>query len=129
MHRFPTLLTKLLSVILFTATAASVVADSQTQAGERVFRNQCRGCHSLEPGVHIAGPSLHDVVGRRAGKVEDFDYSPALQDAQWVWTAEMLDRFLTDPDALIPGTRMVFWGLEERPRRQLIEFLEHVGEE
>ncbi len=97
--------------------------------GERVFRNQCRGCHSLTPGMHIAGPSLHGVVGRNAGEVADFEYSRALQGAQLVWTPGVLDRFLADPDALLPGTRMVFWGLPEDARRPLIDYLRNVGEQ
>ncbi|GGY06120.1 hypothetical protein GCM10007160_37140 [Litchfieldella qijiaojingensis] len=117
------------SVALFVlAMAASAMADTRMHEGERVFRNQCQGCHSLEPGRHIAGPSLHGVVGRPVGAVEDFDYSPTLRDSELTWTPETLDRFLTDPDAFLPGTRMVFWGLEERPRRQVIEFLQHADE-
>ncbi|MDI5920789.1 c-type cytochrome [Halomonas sp. LR5S13] len=101
--------------------------DAVLAQGERVFRNQCRGCHSLTPGRHIAGPSLHGVVGRNAGEVADFEYSRALQDAQLAWTPEALDRFLTDPDAFLTGTRMVFWGLPEDARQPLIDYLRHVG--
>lgn len=126
------MLARLLSVIPLAITAGTgsmAWAEAASPAqGERVFRNQCQGCHSLEPGVHIAGPSLHGVVGRDAGSVDDFEYSPTLQDAQLVWTPETLDRFLADPDGFLPGTRMVFWGLDERSRRQLIEYLQHVGE-
>lgn len=112
------------------APAPALPADEALLAqGERVFRNQCRGCHSLTPGRHIAGPSLHGVVGRNAGEVTDFEYSHALQDAQLVWSPEALDRFLADPDAFLPGTRMVFWGLPENARRPLIDFLRHVGQQ
>ncbi|MFC3282673.1 c-type cytochrome [Litchfieldella rifensis] len=117
-----------LLVLAAGAGASSWAEDASLAQGERVFRNQCQGCHSLEPGVHIAGPSLHGVVGRTAGAVDDFEYSPTLQDAQLVWTPQTLDRFLTAPDDFLPGTRMVFWGLDERSRQQVIEFLQHVGE-
>lgn len=118
-----------LGILLMTLGPAPAVRGDEAMLaqGERVFRNQCRGCHSLTPGRHIAGPSLHGVVGRNAGEVADFDYSPALQEAQLVWTPEALDRFLTDPDAFLPGTRMVFWGLPEDARRPLIDYLRHVG--
>lgn len=96
--------------------------------GERVFRNQCRGCHSLTPGRHIAGPSLHGVVGRRVGEVADFEYSRTLQEAELLWTPETLDRFLADPDAFLPGTRMVFWGLPEDARQVLIDYLQATGQ-
>ena len=118
-----------LGFVLITLGAPPLVLadDAVLAQGERVFRNQCRGCHSLTPGMHIAGPSLHGVVGRPAGDVADFEYSRALQDAQLVWTPEALDRFLTDPDAFLPGTRMVFWGLPENARQPLIDYLRHVG--
>ncbi|MDN3523378.1 c-type cytochrome [Halomonas ramblicola] len=103
--------------------AVPVPAD-ETAEGERLFRAQCLGCHSLEPGKHLAGPSLHGLIGRPAGSVEDFDYSPVLREAEFVWSAETLDAFLTDPEAFLPGTRMVFWGLEATPRRRVIHFLE-----
>lgn len=108
------------------STPALPVNDAVLAQGERVFRNQCRGCHSLTPNLHIAGPSLHDVVGRNAGVVADYEYSRALQEAQLVWTPEALDRFLTDPNAFLPDTRMVFWGLPEGTRQSLIEYLRHV---
>lgn len=116
-------------VLMALGSLPAVWADSAVLAqGERIYRNQCRGCHSLTPGRHIAGPSLHGVVGRRAGKVRDFEYSPVLQEAQLVWTPETLDHFLTDPNAFLPGTRMVFWGLPEEARQPLIDYLQHVGE-
>lgn len=124
----PYLLPSLGILLMTLGPAPAVPADEAVLAkGERVFRNQCRGCHSLTPGVHIAGPSLHGVVGRNAGEVADFEYSRVLQEAQLVWTPEVLDRFLADPDALLPGTRMVFWGLPEDARRPLIDYLGHVG--
>lgn len=99
--------------------------DPELAQGERLFRSQCSGCHALEPGVHRAGPSLHGLIGRRAGSVADYDYSPVLQAADHRWNAATLDRFLADPDAFLPGTRMVFWGLDAHARRRIIRFLEH----
>lgn len=117
---------------LLAATLAAVPAqadDTAVAQGERLFRAQCLGCHSLTPGKHLAGPSLHGLVGRPAGSLEDFDYSPALREAEFVWSAETLDAFLAGPDAFLPGTRMVFWGLEEEPRRRVIRFLESLATE
>lgn len=123
------LLPSLGAVLMILGSPPALPADDAALAqGERVFRNQCRGCHSLTPGTHIAGPSLHGVVGRRAGEVADFEYSRALQKAQLVWTPEALDHFLADPDAFLPGTRMVFWGLPEDTRQPLIDYLRHVGQ-
>ncbi|PMR75907.1 c-type cytochrome [Billgrantia endophytica] len=116
--------------LLFMAlVTGSVQADDTTERtqGERLFRAQCVGCHSTDPGVHIAGPSLHELIGRPAGSLENFDYSAVLRDADLVWDAETLDAFLADPAAFLPGNRMVFWGLDERSRRRIILFLESLA--
>ncbi|WP_181872905.1 c-type cytochrome [Billgrantia montanilacus] len=113
-----------------TLTAASlpVAGDAEHAQGERLFRAQCVGCHSLVPGEHLAGPSLHGLIGRPAGSISDFDYSPALEEANLVWNRETLDAFLSGPDDFLPGTRMVLWGLDERLRQRIIGYLESIAE-
>lgn len=112
------------------ALSAALVAlpaaadDADRIQGERLFRSQCVGCHSLAPGVHIAGPSLDGLIGRPAGSLPGFDYSAALEEADLVWKAETLDAFLASPADFLPGNRMVLWGLAEGPRRQIIRYLE-----
>jgi cytochrome c len=98
-------------------------------AGERLFRAQCMGCHSLAPGDNRAGPTLHGLFGRKAGTIEGFDFSPAIRESEIEWSAETLDMFLADPQGVIPGTRMVLWGLEDEPRRQIIAYLEAITEQ
>lgn len=86
--------------------------DGDAAAGQRVF-NQCRACHTLEPGKHMLGPSLHGIVGKKAGTVEGFrNYSPALQKSDVVWTEENIAKYMMDPKGFIPGNRMVFVGLK-----------------
>ena len=111
------------------APAHSSADPAAIAAGERLFRSQCMGCHSLEPGANRAGPTLHGLFGREAGTLEGFDFSQAMTEAGFEWSAETLDRFLADPQGTMPGTKMVLWGLEERPRRQLIAYLESITEE
>ena len=106
---------------------ALTVAASEHAQGERLFRSQCVGCHSIEPGQHLAGPSLHELVGRPAGSIVDFDYSPALEQADLVWNRTTLDAFLAGPDTFLPGTYMVLWGLEERSRQRIIDYLESLA--
>ncbi len=103
--------------------------DAEIRHGERVFRTQCAGCHSTRPDDHRAGPSLYDVVGRTAGEVPGFDFSPALQQAEFTWTGETLDSFLTEPAAMLPGTQMVFWGLDDQPRSRVIRYLETLSDD
>jgi cytochrome c len=116
------------SALLTSTLATAAQSDDRARAqGERLFRTQCVGCHSLAPGVHIAGPSLHGLIGRPAGSLEGFGYSSVLKAADFVWDAEALDAFLADPDDVLPGNRMVFRGLDEGPRRHIILFLESLA--
>jgi cytochrome c len=103
-------------------------AGADTAVGERLFRSQCSGCHSVEPGQNRAGPSLHNLFARRSGTLEDFDYSDALRDAGIDWSPETLDAFLADPRAMVPGSKMVLWGLPPEQRREIIAYLQTLEE-
>jgi cytochrome c len=96
--------------------------------GERVFQ-RCFACHSVTAGEDkLPGPNLRGVIGRRAGTLGAFRFSPALVAAGargLVWTRETLDAYLTDPERFIPGTEMGLPGLRESDdRRDVIDFLE-----
>lgn len=107
---------------------AAPAAVAEMAEGRRLFRGQCGGCHSLQPGEQRAGPSLFGVVGRAAGKLAGYAYSPVLHEADFLWTTDRLDRFLSDPAAMLPGTRMVFWGLDDPARERVIHYLQAVAE-
>jgi cytochrome c len=64
------------------------------------------------------------VFGRQAGRAEGFAYSPALQEAAFVWDAGQLDNWLANPSTFLPGNRMAFAGVRnETQRRDLIAYL------
>lgn len=90
----------------------------------------CAACHSTTPGEHMTGPSLAHIWQRKAGTVEGFRrYSEAMKKANLVWTEQTLDKWLANPQALIPGTSMTFPGLRESKARQdLIAYLKAVSE-
>lgn len=111
------------------ALGSTAAADAELAAGERVFRNQCMGCHAVEAGLNRAGPTLHGLFGRKAGSLEGFNYSRAMREADLVWTPETLDAFLAEPNAVVPGTIMVFWGLRSDDRRRVIAYLEAAAAE
>ena len=105
-------------------------ATGDPERGAQVFQS-CAACHSLEPGEHRTGPSLAGIVGRHVGTVAGFTrYSSALEQADVTWTEEMLDRWLADPQAVVPGNSMTFPGIrDEQARADLIAYLElAVGE-
>ncbi len=88
--------------------------------GAQAFR-QCVACHALEPGRNSpAGPTLHALVGRPVAALPGFNYSPALRRFAVHnprWTPALLDRFLADPEGLVPGTEMGFVGIGDEERR------------
>lgn len=113
-----------LAVIAVTASASTVHAAGDAEAGSRVFRS-CIACHSLEPGRHMTGPSLAGIWGKPAGSAQGFErYSEALQESGIVWGEHTLDAWLADPQALIPGNRMTFPGIDDpKARADLVAFL------
>ena len=66
------------------------------------------------------GPSLFGVVGRKAGTLPGYVYSPAMKAAGWTWDQSEIDHFITDPHALVPGTKMSFPGLKNPQQRSEI---------
>lgn len=117
-------------ILLITAisgflSVSSAQAQGDANRGEEAFR-QCLACHSLEPGLHLTGPSLSGIVGRGAGKTPGFKrYSGALESADFTWSRETLDRWLEDPDKLVPGTSMRIRSVvDARMRQDIIAHLQ-----
>lgn len=73
--------------------------------------------------ANLIGPLHRGVVGRKAGSVKDYDYSPALKTSKVVWDVALLQKWLTDPEALIPGQRMGCSVDETKDRVDLAEYL------
>jgi cytochrome c len=110
-----------------TLSTASVAADGNPTEGEEIFK-ACRACHQVGPDAKNAlGPVLNGIVGRKAGSVEGFNYSPANKEAGekgWVWTEDNLMKYLENPRAIMPNNRMAFAGLkDEQDRRDVIAYL------
>ena len=95
---------------LVSIAQAQGVGDAQR--GAQVFV-QCKVCHSLEAGKNMVGPSLHGLVGRKAGSVPGFAYSPAMKNSNVTWNNDTLSKYLTDPKAFIPGDKMAFTGIKD----------------
>jgi cytochrome c2 len=109
-----------LSVLLLAGAAR---ADGDAVRGEARFQD-CAACHKLEAGTNNVGPSLHGIFTRKAGEIADFRYSPAIKRSGIVWTPETLDKFITDPQALVPGNRMPYAGMANAgDRADLIAYL------
>lgn len=88
---------------------APAFAQADPAAGQIVYNQKCANCHTLgepAPGSAPKGPNLLGVVERTAGTVAAWDFTPALRDSKIVWTEENLIKWLTDPDVLVPGSKM-----------------------
>ncbi|HVF94007.1 MAG TPA: cytochrome c family protein [Sphingomonas sp.] len=93
---------------------ASLTGDAAK--GKTAFAT-CQTCHAVEAGVNKIGPSLHAVVGRKAGTIAGFNYSPANKNSGITWTPEKLFQYLEKPQRVVPGTKMVFPGFSEAQKR------------
>jgi cytochrome c len=102
----------------------SAFAAGDPAHGEQVYKT-CKICHSLEK--NGVGPKHAGVFGRTAGAVPDYRYSVALQKSGIVWTDATLDKWLADPQALVPGTKMFFAVDSAQDRADVIEFLKQKG--
>ncbi len=109
--------------LLAVTLPCSGMAQATNQLGERAFQ-RCYSCHSVKKGERgLSGPNLHDLGKRRVAQDSAFVYSRAFKAfaaANPRWTPELLDRFLTDPQALVPGNQMGFFGLRNPDERAAI---------
>lgn len=113
----------LIAILLCFGAGAAQAADALA-AGRTVFK-RCANCHQVGPGARSNfGPQLNGIIGRRAGSLPGFAYSPAMKGAGFVWDERRLAAFVRDPDAVVPGNRMRFWGfMSERQVRELVAYL------
>jgi cytochrome c len=108
--------------ILIAATQAhSQTALQGSAAHGKELYQQCTSCHSIDE--NDIGPKHRGVVGRKAGTAPDYAYSAALRSSGLVWDAATLDRWLTNPSALVPGTKMYFLLKDPQDRADIIAYL------
>lgn len=99
----------------------ALAADGNAAQGKLVFEKRCTGCHALA--VDREGPRLAGVYGRVAGSVAGFNYSPGLKSLGQTWTDATLEKWLSDPDRVVPENNMSFSVPKAEERQDLIAFL------
>jgi cytochrome c len=109
-----------MAVVLVVAHSAPSFAAGDAAHGAMVYR-QCMICHSLDK--NGIGPSHHNVFGRAAGSVANYTYSGALKASNIVWNEATLDQWLANPQALVPGTKMMLSVDNAQDRADVIAFL------
>ncbi|RZJ09646.1 MAG: c-type cytochrome [Acidovorax sp.] len=115
----PLLLASVVAALLWAAHSPG--AAQSVERGRAVYAAHCSACHSVT--LHGDGPAHVGVVGRRAGALKDFDYSPALRSSKILWTRATLKAWLTNPEALIPGQGMDYQLDDEREREDVVAYL------
>lgn len=105
--------------------AILLAVTNPEERGKDLFLRRCSGCHA--PDLNKEGPRLRGVYGRKAASVPDFLYSEALKNADIRWDDASLDRWLTDPDAMVPDTDMAFHLADVEERKAVIAYLKSLG--
>ena len=103
------------------AAHAAFLSAADAGRGQQLYESRCIGCHSIDD--NRAGPAHKGVFGRKAGLAKGFDYSPAVKSSKLIWNERTLDRWLTNPEAAIPGNKMGFAVPDPIDRADLIEYL------
>jgi cytochrome c2 len=122
--KLPAILWAITMMVPF-ALIAQAQGVGDAQRGTQVYA-QCKICHSLEAGKNMIGPSLYGLIGRKAGSLPGFAYSPAMKNSNVTWNNDTLSKYLTDPKAFIPGDKMAFTGIKDPSKLgDLLAYLDH----
>lgn len=120
------------TALLLGSIAIAAPSMAQTRAenlalGSAIYTRDCALCHdNSEHMVNDNGPALFGVVGRQVASVDGYDYSPALKAANAHhdrWTYGRLDKFLTNPTLMYPGTSMPMNFDDPRMRKAILTYL------
>src|SRR6476661_2268048 len=122
----------LAAVALF-ALSAPALAQGDATKGKAAFA-KCGICHQVGPGAKtLVGPELNGVVGRKAASVADYSmYSTGMKklgEQGFVWDEQNLDKWITDPKAMIPDSPMslAFPGIPDAGERaDIIAYLKTI---
>jgi len=110
-----------ISIATAAPSAAANASASGNAANGKVLYQACAACHSIDE--NDIGPKHRGVFGRRAGSIADYNYSSALRSSGITWNDSTLDRWLVNPSALVPGTKMFFKIDDAQARADLIAYL------
>jgi cytochrome c len=106
-------------------TSASVAQERDVASGQLIFNDACRTCHTTREGDNRLGHNLYEIAGRKAGSLQNYGYSSAMNGADFVWDEAKLDRFIANPEQTVPRNNMKpFSGLASADdRAKVVAFL------
>jgi cytochrome c len=100
----------------------AALAAAEIAQGKKAYSQNCAACH--DPEENRVGPRHKDLFGRRVGAVADYTYySQAMRRSELVWDAQLLDKWLTNQEAVVPGQRMNYPIASAESRRVIIAYL------
>jgi cytochrome c len=104
-------------------------ARADSDAGQLLYNNACRTCHTLKQGDNRLGPNLHAIVGRKSGSLDGYHYSDSMAKSDLVWDKATLDRFIADPQSVVRGNKMQPYGgiASAEDRAKIIAYMEANG--
>ena len=103
----------LLAMAPFAQAEQGLDEKIKIEAGGAFFASECQRCHSVNADRQTYGPPLENIIGRPAGSVEGYAYSPALAKAGFIWTEGALRAWMEDNQAFVPGTKMRHVGVSD----------------
>ena len=117
----------LLSILLLAASGSILLRGIENPAtrGRELYEKRCSGCHGLD--TLKVGPPLRAAFGRRAASDPKFPYSEGLKKASLVWDETTLNRWLADPEALVPDNDMSFRLDQADERSAIVSYLKQLS--
>ncbi|MCK1474687.1 c-type cytochrome [Bradyrhizobium sp. 197] len=114
--------------LLLTAPASLAQQPASDDVARQAFNNSCRTCHSVKEGDNRLGPNLNKIVGRKAGSLPNYNYSPSMKEAGFVWDQDKLTRFMVKPDEVVSGNKMQpYGGVSAEEAAKVVGYLQAAG--
>ena len=121
---------RLATCAAFSALLCPLEAAAADDDLEITFNDHCRECHSFLKDDNRLGPSLYGVIGRKAGTLPGYEYSPSLKESGVTWDEPTLDKWIANPGAVIPGNQMSppYGGVADAAiRKRIIAYLKTIS--
>ena len=117
------------ALTLLVSSASSLAQQPASgDAAQQAFNNSCRTCHSVKEGDNRLGPNLNKIVGRKAGSLPNYNYSPSMKDAGFTWDQDKLARFMVKPDEVVSGNKMQpYGGVSAEEAGKIVAYLQAAG--
>ncbi|SFH61099.1 cytochrome c [Collimonas sp. OK307] len=110
-----------LGLVVLMGFSGIATAAGDAIRGQQLYQTMCMSCHSID--YNGVGPAHKGLFGRKAGGRADYQYSPAVKSSNIVWADKTLDKWLSNPEKLIPGQKMGFMVPDAKDRADLIAYL------